>query len=781
MSNFRRAQFEAAEAFEKEKETNDAVKSRSTFFTSIFVGVLIVIAVLFNASGKEGASTTTTVDTTHYTMHNSLRTKATKKSSLSSDVNFSLKRVGYDALRYFNADQTSHLKYGFLTDYQAIIEPYVPMELTMYDLSSGLSDDSVSYEAVICPITDPSDECQTAKMYYEPSFGSTITTSVTFECTASDTFSMTLYTLDKDGAVTSQVTNKALCMYVRREIRDYSKADLDRFLDVMYLLSNTTLSEGQEKYGSDFYDVKTLAKLHYWNAGQRDADHIHEGTGFLTQHLKLTNLFEMSVQSVDPSLAVPYWDFTIDNQTGWKIFDAFVSSPDVFGTVSYPQSSNRGFGYEADTAQGARIPDGRWANQLVEMNTEFPSLKTGYGYLRAPWVLNPSPYTSRYSFDWEVDYSYLPSCENNYDILEYTDMMSYFYQMSYGPHGTAHITYGGIFGCDALDHWVTDGIIADADSQLLACSKMGNIIKEFYRHGFVNPPTSCTLNEADYTASDCLFTCREDKLEIATYSLYYLLEGTYNSSTSEPAIRDFLGAFICSDEFSKMYVGDHYESSSMSDPSFWVMHPTLERLTHAKLLSGGFDDETWSTDPVNDFVCTKSSCYDEVLDESDYFADCCYGHYEYDQMYNGFKGTRDDYFGITNHEAFVSTDPRNASSYAMSYIYNDFTFDHCSKTDYDVDGLLVTLYTESFDSAGKPKKRTMSAGEKKTKKRMQEIVDANRKTAELSIARKAAKQAREEEEAKKSGSKHVAHTPKKTRKVLPNSPSQLIKQEHKTN
>ena len=52
-----------------------------------------------------------------------------------------------------------------------------------------------------------------------------------------------------------------------------------------------------------------------------------------------------------------------------------------------------------------------------------------------------------------------------------------------------------------------------------------------------------------------------------------------------------------------MYAGDHIESASPADPSFWVIHPTLERLLHAKLLSGGFEEERWASDPTGDFVC----------------------------------------------------------------------------------------------------------------------------------------------------------------------------------
>lgn len=51
--------------------------------------------------------------------------------------------------------------------------------------------------------------------------------------------------------------------------------------------------------------------------------------------------------------------------------------------------------------------------------------------------------------------------------------------------------------------------------------------------------------------------------------------------------------------------GDHIESASPADPSFWVIHPTLERLLHAKLLSGGFADESWAVDQTNDFVCSN--------------------------------------------------------------------------------------------------------------------------------------------------------------------------------
>lgn len=38
------------------------------------------------------------------------------------------------------------------------------------------------------------------------------------------------------------------------------------------------------------------------------------GSGFLTHHLALTNTFEASLRSIDPSVTLPYWDFTIEGE-----------------------------------------------------------------------------------------------------------------------------------------------------------------------------------------------------------------------------------------------------------------------------------------------------------------------------------------------------------------------------------------------------------------------------------------------------------------------------------
>ena len=44
----------------------------------------------------------------------------------------------------------------------------------------------------------------------------------------------------------------------------------------------------------------------------KSCDHMHDVLGFLTQHMGLTLSFEQRLQAVDPSISMPYWDYTID-------------------------------------------------------------------------------------------------------------------------------------------------------------------------------------------------------------------------------------------------------------------------------------------------------------------------------------------------------------------------------------------------------------------------------------------------------------------------------------
>jgi hypothetical protein len=140
--------------------------------------------------------------------------------------------------------------------------------------------------------------------------------------------------------------------------------------------------------------------------------------------------------------------------------------------------------------------------------------------------------------------------------------------------------------------------------------------------------------------------------------------------------------FICEGDGHKVFVGDHLESASPADPSFWPIHPTLERMFHAKLMAGGMESYEWPTDAVNDYVCDKSMCYESDEGTKDYFEDCCYGHYENDQLLDFVNADKSQGYGLTNKQVLEDSDP-SSDDYAVNYIYNDFTWSHCDGIDFE--------------------------------------------------------------------------------------------------
>jgi hypothetical protein len=120
-------------------------------------------------------------------------------------------------------------------------------------------------------------------------------TPVTVPCSAYDEYTIfvTEYLIETDE-VTSYDQGTAVCIYVRREIHTLTDADRDSTMDAMYALWVYDQEEGIELYGNNFISAEVLLKFHHFNSAWQDADHIHEGNGFLPQHIKMTNIFEKS-------------------------------------------------------------------------------------------------------------------------------------------------------------------------------------------------------------------------------------------------------------------------------------------------------------------------------------------------------------------------------------------------------------------------------------------------------------------------------------------------------
>ena len=86
---------------------------------------------------------------------------------------------------------------------------------------------------------------------------------------------------------------------------------------------------------------------------------------FVTGHVALNNMLEQSIQAVDPTVSLPYWEYAREADTCkvgesdcfWDIWDSEIFSSKFFGSKS---------------SQEGKIPDGRWANiQVPVLNDAF--------------------------------------------------------------------------------------------------------------------------------------------------------------------------------------------------------------------------------------------------------------------------------------------------------------------------------------------------------------------------------------------------------------------------
>lgn len=597
---------------------------------------------------------------------------------------FTMARNGYKPLDYFSSDPSELFTYNALSGYDGILEPNADMDLY---ISNGYTD-MLYYEYTVCDDLNCVDGVLSSS-----SGGGRPTSSVNIDCEPFTEYSIEVYVLTTDsGRRVDTQSGKLTCVYVRREIRGLTTSDLTNTLTAMNTLWTVSEEDGQELYGEDYHSIEYLTQMHHFGAAWQDGDHIHEGLGFLPQHIKITTIFEKAVQAVDGSVTVPYWDYTIETAAGQNIFNNEIFGPSTFGTVVSPGNSTYGWTYTDNDIMAGVIPDGLWANTKALMNTKYGSLQNGFGYLRGPWNMNPSPYLSRFP----VESGTLPGCSSHYTLLTYDDMMTFLAEAPYGSHASTHGSIGGVFGCDEFTYLTDLGYINDADSQINLCANWGFYVKELYRANYIVPWSNCTYDADNINDFYCGFTCSADYDSVFAEKLEETISSSYVPSDMSSSGWSEWKNFICEGNAYKVFTGDHLESASPLDPSFWMIHPTQERLLHAKYMSGGFTNATWPTDQVNDFICSKGICYEADEGARGSYSQCCYGHNQYDQLMDFVSANKTAGYGLTNDFVIKANDPKS-ELYSMEYIYDSFAWPHCADENSDFNELLWSFYHRVAD------------------------------------------------------------------------------------
>ncbi|KAH8053683.1 hypothetical protein JL720_14642 [Aureococcus anophagefferens] len=143
-------------------------------------------------------------------------------------------------------------------------------------------------------------------------------------------------------------------------------------LNVTLYVKYVSTADGVEIYGDRYKDIHHVAVIHNDLAGNNMCDFIHGATGyaFVTAHAALGGMVEQAMQAVDPSVSMPYWDYTLDK---WLYTDRarpaqVARVPRFIATWESPVWTADFFG-ASDEDTGV-IVDGAWAHTKVPLLSE---------------------------------------------------------------------------------------------------------------------------------------------------------------------------------------------------------------------------------------------------------------------------------------------------------------------------------------------------------------------------------------------------------------------------
>lgn len=461
------------------------------------------------------------------------------------------------------------------------------------------------------------------------------------------------------------------CRYVRRETRTLETFDRSNFIDAVRIVYTVHAADGKKLYGSKYKDASYFIEYHTWMAGTLDCDHLHDGMGFLMGHNAITIEFEKNLQLINPAVTIPYWDYSIDmhdvynNDKNFAVFyESTVINDDWFG----PMGSND---------HDFQVVKGKFANIPLEATAWNVTARVtnAWGRIRSPWNTAPQPYLirSNKTYGYMSSYQSAPRCSIFYDAMNYSDIMTFTKFAQANAHGAIHTFIGGVSNADwktwieSMDWFQGEGV---------ALQGFG-FIKNLWRKGYLDCPSTCSI---DTEVSACACSCpnyeswdQDEALRILADVVGSFTTDTWylNISDSTTCIAKEVLALMCGNfkEYSHPWLGDAMNSGATADPSFWVIHPNVDRLFQHRRMLGFTGLDVWPHGNKTD-----STFYWGVGASSA----SCWGHQPNDTMiWNDLfvddSNINSKYYTIS--ELFEKMDAHAGKN---TYVYDNFQWEHCT-------------------------------------------------------------------------------------------------------
>lgn len=505
------------------------------------------------------------------------------------------------------------------------------------------------------------------------------------------------------------IEEDVIVKYVRREIRLMTSTDRDRLLRAMYFVYTVRTSEGVERLQDTRYrGIEYFIREHLHGGADRACDHWHDDAGIMTHHVGFTMEFEKVLQVVDPTVTVPYWDYTIDSYRYCTPDSSFTCWREEILQKS-PLFWDDWFGAGSPDTVDHAVHQGLWGNVTVFAAAgNYSSITNPYGLLRSPWNTDSTLNALRRSSQVDgFDAMGMVSCSDWQRCFESKNLATMNTCLNGEVHGPIHILLGGqwhtnlpILNNSAIWSGVGDGEGANLAGEQLLFSKL------LWRSGYLRCPESCS---ADTSSEDCVCSCPTEyrhgrspyEILAETGLLYYISTQDaskgllYNKTTDKYGL---VGYTLKEEEetWNRLlnsvcdpgHPGEMYTSAAPYDPVFWLLHPASERLLNWRRMLKAWKfadfDEAWGynhssvnapSDVGKVFNWENTSGFDLPTHEMG----TCPGHEAMDLL--PFKGLIKDGEYATNKDFYEFLHPWNEM---LPYTYDSYRWEHCNASGDDI-------------------------------------------------------------------------------------------------
>lgn len=198
------------------KENNGRLRrNRNTFRCFLLWVAIFSLLGIYFYFGREDESKTTTIETQTF-IRKSILTDNKAAFSSSDKINFTLKPTMFPPVPYFDRSQMNpedeSVRYKFLEDYVAVVEPSRDMELYLYDTANY---PHYHLKFKVCN-SGSMDECKEGTKY-KFADRDEFSTSIAFECELRDEFDIEVSEIDATNSVVNVARGKGICLNVRRK------------------------------------------------------------------------------------------------------------------------------------------------------------------------------------------------------------------------------------------------------------------------------------------------------------------------------------------------------------------------------------------------------------------------------------------------------------------------------------------------------------------------------------------------------------------------------------